>query len=693
MDAAIHIPSREQLLHRLYEAAELEHDLMCTYLYAAFSLKSGEEEGLGREEAAATARWRRTILDVAIDEMGHLAAVWNITSALGGVPRFGRGNFPLDPGYLPAGVVVKLAPFNAAVLQHFIHLERPEGSSEPDGEGFEPEVRYLRGAAKPRITPMAMDYETVGVFYASLGQSLTRFVERIGESAAFCGDPALQLSPEQIDLNGVRPVICSKTALAAFDAIVQQGEGAQEDSAGSHFNKFGMIRAEFEALKLANPKFAPAHPAAVNPVLRQPPRREGRVWLENEEAVVCVDLANSAYALMLRLIAYAYAVPSPDPEKALAVDLGIGLMRALTPLAERAARLPAGPSNPGCNAGISFVALRDAASFPQGAGARRFFTERFDELVAGAAELNKSDSRLAMATRLLADLAARPGARAGLGVKLEDIQQQQTDVGPAARDGATCASSPLPAPHVLPPPSSNRFTGLRSGPGLLADRGHDQSRRDRRRQPGHDPGLFRAGHQPPRYGLLLRGPRRERTADRPALGSRRKELVIATKGGIHWSPEGRQVLDARPATLRRECEESLRRLGTDRVELYYLHAPDKNTPIADSAGELKRLLDEGKILAAGASNVTLAQLEEFAAVCPLAAFQPPYNMLLRQIEADTLPWCRRQGMAVMAYWPFMKGLLAGRIARDQVSAPTIAVASIQCFTARSGGRTTTWSIG
>ena len=154
-----------------------------------------------------------------------------------------------------------------------------------------------------------------------------------------------------------------------------------------------------------------------------------------------------------------------------------------------------------------------------------------------------------------------------------------------------------------------------------------------------------------------------------ALGSRRKEMVIATKGGIHWSPEGQQVLDARPATLRRQCEESLRRLGTDHVELYYLHAPDKNTPIAESAGELKRLLDEGKVLAVGASNVTLAQLEEFAAVCPLAAFQPPYNMLLRQIEADTLPWCRRHGVAVMVYWPLMKGLLAGQIARDQVFGP------------------------
>jgi aryl-alcohol dehydrogenase-like predicted oxidoreductase len=151
-----------------------------------------------------------------------------------------------------------------------------------------------------------------------------------------------------------------------------------------------------------------------------------------------------------------------------------------------------------------------------------------------------------------------------------------------------------------------------------------------------------------------------------ALGNRRKEIVIATKGGIHWSPEGKQVFDARPATLRSQCEESLRRLGTHHVELYYLHAPDKRISIAESAGELKRLLDEGKILAVGVSNVSLAQLQEFAAECPLTAFQPPYNMLVRQIEADTLPWCRRQDVAVLAYWPLMKGLLAGKIAPNQV---------------------------
>jgi len=150
-----------------------------------------------------------------------------------------------------------------------------------------------------------------------------------------------------------------------------------------------------------------------------------------------------------------------------------------------------------------------------------------------------------------------------------------------------------------------------------------------------------------------------------ALGSRRDEIVLATKGGIHWDAEGRQAFDASPDTLRRQCEESLRRLATDRVELLYLHAPDPHVPVADSAGALRRLLDEGKTRAVGVSNLNLSQLEEFARECPIAAFQPPYNMLQRDIEADTLPWCRQRGVAVMVYWPLLKGLLAGKLRRDE----------------------------
>ncbi|NLX99786.1 MAG: aldo/keto reductase [Rhodopirellula sp.] len=153
-----------------------------------------------------------------------------------------------------------------------------------------------------------------------------------------------------------------------------------------------------------------------------------------------------------------------------------------------------------------------------------------------------------------------------------------------------------------------------------------------------------------------------------ALGSRRGAMVIATKGGLHWDEEGRRVHDASPATLRRQCEESLRRLNTDQVDLLYLHAPDPNVPVAESAGALKRLMDEGKTRAVGASNLDVAELESFIAHCPLAAYQPPYNMLQRDIEADTLPWCRDRGIAVLVYWPLMKGLLAGKLKRTDTFA-------------------------
>src|SRR5919109_1356928 len=180
------LTQREVLLHALYEASELEHNLMCTYLYAAASLKEGEGEGLSSEEAAAVRRWKKVLMGVAIEEMGHLAAVWNITSALGGAPRFGRSNFPLDPGLLPASVVVKLAPFNADTLQHFVFLERPRGSAEQDGAGFAYERNYLRGGTSgARLTPMGVDYDTVGDFYAALGEGLQAFVARYGESIAF----------------------------------------------------------------------------------------------------------------------------------------------------------------------------------------------------------------------------------------------------------------------------------------------------------------------------------------------------------------------------------------------------------------------------------------------------------------------------------------------------------------------------
>ncbi|MDZ4817702.1 MAG: aldo/keto reductase [Planctomycetota bacterium] len=151
-----------------------------------------------------------------------------------------------------------------------------------------------------------------------------------------------------------------------------------------------------------------------------------------------------------------------------------------------------------------------------------------------------------------------------------------------------------------------------------------------------------------------------------ALVGRRDQIVLATKGGIHWERPRTQVVDGRPETLRRELDESLRRLKTDRVELLYLHAPDPKIPLAESAGELRRLCESGKARSIGVSNMTLQQMQAFAEVCPISAYQPHYNMLQREIESDRIPWCQANQVSVFVYWPLMKGLLAGRIPRDNV---------------------------
>ena len=149
-----------------------------------------------------------------------------------------------------------------------------------------------------------------------------------------------------------------------------------------------------------------------------------------------------------------------------------------------------------------------------------------------------------------------------------------------------------------------------------------------------------------------------------ALSDLRNQLVFASKGGLEWGPDKKQRHDARPVRLREQCDESLRRLATDHIDLYYLHAPDPGVPITESAGAFLELKAAGKVLAIGVSNFNLEQLQQFAGICQIDAIQPYYNMLQRDIEPEILPWCISQEVSVMAYWPLLKGLLAGRLARD-----------------------------
>ena len=415
------IESREHLVRLLAEAAEIEHNLMCCYLYAAFSLKEGLDEDLTEAELAAVQRWRREILRVAIDEMAHLALVANLTSAIGGVPHFGRLNFPIPAGAHPAGIVVKLAPFDRDTLDHFIFLERPEGAHVADGAGFEPPQRYHRIAKPGRLMPSSHDYDTVGALYRAIDEGLARLADRRGEAALFVGDPALQLGPELAPLPGMTRVRCLKTARAALDGIVVQGEGAPGVAADSHYQRFLDIRRELEALRAARPGFVPGRPAARNPVMRSPPTPDDKVWVCLRPAAEVLDLVNAAYIHMLRLLVQAYADQRGGRAQRALTDAATELMYAITPLASALTRLPASVEHPGITAGMSFAMVRGSAALPSSATADRVLTERVAEIAAAAAGL-AADVPVAgavaaqlsgIATRLaasLADLAPPPSA-------------------------------------------------------------------------------------------------------------------------------------------------------------------------------------------------------------------------------------------------------------------------------------------
>ncbi|MGB7345776.1 MAG: aldo/keto reductase [Pirellulaceae bacterium] len=169
------------------------------------------------------------------------------------------------------------------------------------------------------------------------------------------------------------------------------------------------------------------------------------------------------------------------------------------------------------------------------------------------------------------------------------------------------------------------------------------------------------------YGYGVSGESEKLIAE--ALSADRDSIVIATKGGMHWDSNGNRAFDGSPKCLIAQCDESLQRLQTDRVELLYLHAPDANVPVCESAGAMKQLLDAGKARCIGVSNFNVAQLDEFHAVCPISAVQPHYNMLQREIESEILPWCKQHQASAITYWPLMKGLLAGKLPRDHVFKP------------------------
>ncbi|RAY12282.1 aldo/keto reductase [Actinomadura craniellae] len=148
-----------------------------------------------------------------------------------------------------------------------------------------------------------------------------------------------------------------------------------------------------------------------------------------------------------------------------------------------------------------------------------------------------------------------------------------------------------------------------------------------------------------------------------ALAGLRERVVVGTKFSARPTPEGRSVFDGRPEYVKAACEASLRRLGTDRIDLYYYHRLDPAVPIEDTVGAMAELVAAGKVRALGLSEVGPEILRRAAAIHPISALQSEYSLWERGVEAEILPECRRLGITLVPYSPLGRGMLAGGFGR------------------------------
>jgi aryl-alcohol dehydrogenase-like predicted oxidoreductase len=147
-----------------------------------------------------------------------------------------------------------------------------------------------------------------------------------------------------------------------------------------------------------------------------------------------------------------------------------------------------------------------------------------------------------------------------------------------------------------------------------------------------------------------------------------KRPDVFTKCILRWDDDGKIFQNYTPKSLRQECEDSLRRLNTDVIDLYQIHwPPAENETLIDAAWEMMaRLKEEGKVRWIGVSNFNIEQMKRAQTICPITSLQPPYSLINRNIEAEILPYCMEQNIGVIVYSPMASGLLTGSMTRERI---------------------------
>ncbi len=381
-EPAIVVGNRKELTYLLSQAAELEHGLMCEYLYAAFSLKTSAGPGLRDDQLAAVERWRGMVLGIAAEEMLHWAVVQNLLTSVGSAPFVSRPHMPHQAKGYPPGVQVRLMAFGESALQHFVYLERPEGMEGTDAEGFEPAGLPLPPMGPEDIIPRGQEFATVGHLYRSIEHGLAHLADKLGENRLFIGPAFQQADETAFGWPDLRPITDLAGANQAIERIVEQGEGARGEWASAHYGRFLAILEEYRAMRDQDPVFQPAHPV-VAAAMRGVEGIEPEIFISDPATGRCSDLFNAVYELLLQLIAryFAFGHETSEQRQVLA-NTAVGLMfRAIKPLGLLLARLPVGPEHAGVTAGANFqLPYRSSFLLPHRRSAWLRFAERLEEL-------------------------------------------------------------------------------------------------------------------------------------------------------------------------------------------------------------------------------------------------------------------------------------------------------------------------
>jgi Ferritin-like len=392
-EPVIVIERRKELTYLLCQAAELEHGLMCEYLYAAFSLRTTAGPGLRDEQLRVVERWRRELLAISGEEMLHLAMVQNLLTAVGSAPYVSRPHLPHQARGYPPDVQLRLLPFGEVGLKHFVYLERPPGAHDLDAVGFEPAGAVPPPMQPGEVVPRSQNFATQGHLYRSIAAGLDRLADKLGEDHLFIGPAFHQDDETTFRWPDLTPITDLKGARRAIEQIVEHGEGATGDLAAAHYGRFKTVLDEFLSIQSEDPEFAPAHPVQAAG-MRAVEGVEPDLYITDQGTGGCSDLFNAVYELLLQMTAryFAFGHETPEQRRVLA-RIAVGLMfDAIKPLGMLLARLPVGPEHPGLTAGANFqLPYRGNFLLPHRRSAWFRFAERLEELGGFASELELSE--------------------------------------------------------------------------------------------------------------------------------------------------------------------------------------------------------------------------------------------------------------------------------------------------------------